>query len=119
MITLGMGVKLGLEKSQLKELGLAAIFHDLGKIFYDLRLLYKTNLTDEEKEIFLNKIKYEGMTINALGKLINYLNSVEEETFVKGQMVRFVNINEDTNFANDIYEEIAKGVYIYGYPRFN
>ena len=69
--------------------------------------------------IFLNKIKYEGMTINALGKLINYLNSVEEETFVKGQMVRFVNINEDTNFANDIYEEIAKGVYIYGYPRFN
>lgn len=51
MITLGMGVKLGLEKSQLKELGLAAIFHDLGKIFYDLNLLYKTNLTDEEKEI--------------------------------------------------------------------
>lgn len=51
MITLGMGIKLGLERSQLKELGQAAIYHDLGKIFYDIRLLYKTELCEEEKEI--------------------------------------------------------------------
>ena len=91
-------------------------FNNNNKVF---PIIEEYSCTDEEKEIFLNKIKYEGMTINALGKLIDYLNSVEEETFVKGQMVRFENLNEDTNFANDIYEEIAKGVYIYGYPRFN
>ena len=51
MITLGMGIKLGMERSQLKELGQAAIYHDLGKIFYDIRLLYKTDLVDEEKAI--------------------------------------------------------------------
>ena len=75
--------------------------------------------TDEEIEIFKTKLRYEGMTINSIGKLMDYLNSVEDETFVKGQMVRFENLNEDTNFANDIYEEIAKGVYIYGNPKFN
>ena len=91
-------------------------FNNNNKVF---PIIEEYSCTDEEKEIFLKKIKYEGMTINALGKLIDYLNSVEEETFVKGQMVRFENLNEDTNFANDIYEEIAKGVYIYGYPRFN
>ena len=51
MITLGIGIKLGLERSQLKELGTAAIYHDLGKIFYDIRLLYKTELCEEEREI--------------------------------------------------------------------
>ena len=51
MITLGMGIKLGLERSVLKELAQAAIYHDLGKIFYDLRLMYKTELCQEEKDI--------------------------------------------------------------------
>ena len=51
MTTLCMGIKIGLERSQLKELGTAAIYHDLGKIFYDMNLLYKTELTDEEREI--------------------------------------------------------------------
>ncbi len=51
MITLGMGVKLGMERSQLKELGIASMYHDLGKIFYDIRLLYKTELCEEERNI--------------------------------------------------------------------
>ena len=51
MITIGMGIKLGMERAQLKELGQSAIYHDLGKIFYDIRLLYKTDLCDEEKAI--------------------------------------------------------------------
>lgn len=51
MITLCMGIKIGLERSQLKELGIAAIYHDLGKIFYDMNLLYKTELKEEEREI--------------------------------------------------------------------
>lgn len=51
MTTLCMGIKIGLERSQLKELGIAAMYHDLGKIFYDIRLLYKTELKDEERAI--------------------------------------------------------------------
>lgn len=51
MISIGMGIKLGMERSQLKELAQAAIYHDLGKIFYDLKLLYKTQLVQEEIDI--------------------------------------------------------------------
>lgn len=51
MTTICMGIKIGLERSQLKELATAAIYHDLGKIFYDINLLYKPELKDEEREI--------------------------------------------------------------------
>lgn len=49
MTTIGMGIKLGLEKTPLKELAQAAIYHDLGKIFSGSGLLYKEKLTDEER----------------------------------------------------------------------
>ena len=51
MTTICMGIKIGLERSQLKELATAAIYHDLGKIFYDINLLYKPELKDEERAI--------------------------------------------------------------------
>lgn len=51
MTTLGMGVKLGLERNSLKELGQAAIYHDLGKIFCGSNLLYKEKLTEEELKL--------------------------------------------------------------------
>ena len=67
MITIGMGIKLGLERSQLKELGLATIYHDLGRIFFDIKLLYKTELCDEE-------ILLSGKLIGLASAFDNYVN---------------------------------------------
>jgi HD-GYP domain-containing protein (c-di-GMP phosphodiesterase class II) len=49
IISVIMGQKLGLTKTQLYELGLGALFHDLGKQRIDAEVLNKTSgLTDEE-----------------------------------------------------------------------
>lgn len=72
--------------------------------------------TDEEKEIFRDKIKYEGMTVNALGKIITYINRTNDDfTFVKGKIIRLDSIDEDSHFSYTIAEEIEKGVYIKDY----
>lgn len=68
--------------------------------------------TDEEKKIFKNKIKYEGMTINALGTIKDFLGS--EETFIKGRIIRLENLNDDYHIAQTIVSEILEGVYIGG-----
>ena len=33
-------------------------------------------------------------------------------TFVRGQVIRFLGLEEDAHMANAIYEEISKGVFI-------
>ena len=75
-------------------------------------ILEKYSCTNEEVEIFKNKIKYEGMTVNAIGKIVDYVDQLEEFTFVKGKFYRLDDLNEENHFANDIAEEFAKGLYI-------
>ena len=49
LLSLAMGRRLGLERKQLRDLGLAAIFHDLGNLVVPQEILEKpTKLTDEE-----------------------------------------------------------------------
>lgn len=82
-------------------------FNNNNKIF---PVLEEYSCTDTEREILKNKIKYEGMTINAIGTLAQYIG--EELTFCKGQMIRIEGVKDDTHLLNSIYEEIAKGVYL-------
>lgn len=91
-------------------------FNNNNKIF---PIIEEYSCTDEEKEIFLNKIKYEGMTINALGKIKDYINTTEEMTFVKGQLIRLEGLNEESHFTYEIYNEMSKGVYLYEYSEFS
>lgn len=91
-------------------------FNENNKLF---PILERYSCTDEEIEIFKNKIKYEGMTINALGKIKDYIDTTEDMTFVKGQLIRLDDLNEESHFAYEIYNEVSKGVYIYGYSEFN
>ena len=63
----------------------------------------------EEKEVLTNKIKWDGMTIMAIGTLTDYMNP---GSFVKGKMIRFENLGDDSHIANAIYEEVNKGFYI-------
>jgi pimeloyl-CoA synthetase len=84
-------------------------FNNNNKIF---PILEEYSCTDEEKEIFKDKIKYEGMTINAIGKLVSYIKQNDELTFVKGKIIRLEDLAEDSHLLYTIYEEIAKGVYL-------
>lgn len=85
-------------------------YNNNNKIF---PILEKYSCTDEEKQIFLDKIKYEGMTINAIGKIKDYINNIDDElTFIKGEMLRMEDLAEDSHLLYTIYEEIAKGVYL-------
>lgn len=89
--------------------------------------------TDEEKLNLCNKIKYTGMTINRVGKLIDYVDSWSYPSqaggddkwvsvsfpYIKGQLilssgidyVEDWNIHEDNHFINALAQEISKGVY--------
>ena len=90
-------------------------FNNNNKIF---PIIEEYSCTDEEKAIFFDKIKYEGMTINAVGKIKDYISSTEEMTFVKGQLIRLEGLNEESHFTYEIYNEMSKGVYLYEYTEF-
>lgn len=64
--------------------------------------------TDEEKEALRNRIKYTGMTVMAIGTLKDYS---AQGAYVKGQMIRINNLNDDSHIAQAIYEEVNKGFY--------
>lgn len=67
--------------------------------------------TDEEKDILLEKIKYNSMTVMSIGYISDYLR--EDKQFIKGTLIRY----EGAEAINDheiyeIYNELKKGVYI-------
>lgn len=64
--------------------------------------------TDEEKEVLAKKIKYDGMTIMAIGTLRGYSSS---GAHLKGKMIRLENLDDDSHIAQAIYEEVDKGFY--------
>jgi len=66
--------------------------------------------TDREKETLKNKLRYNGMTINALATIGEYLKS--DKTYIKGQLVRLEGIEDDPITLNAIFNEINKGVFI-------
>ena len=71
-------------------------------------ILEKFSCTDKEKELLENKIKYNGMTIMAIGQLLDY--SVDGG-YLKGKMIRLVDLGDDSHVAQAIYEEVDKGFY--------
>lgn len=65
--------------------------------------------TEKEKEALRNKLKYNGMTVMAIGQLKDYL--LPNETFVKGQLIR-IDAAEDNHMATAIFNELQKGVFV-------
>lgn len=69
--------------------------------------------TDAEKDMFEAKIEYNGMTIMKISTLNNYSSSSDfDKVYVKGQMIRLDNLNDDFHVADAIYQEVNKGFYI-------
>ena len=66
--------------------------------------------TNEEKQAFKDKIKYNGMTIGRIGKIDDYKNP-NDTTYIKGQLIRLEG-KYDTHEVNEIANEFMKGWYI-------
>lgn len=68
--------------------------------------------TPTERQAFENKIRWNGMTVMRIGTIQEFLRS--EETYIKGQIIRLLDVDEPTNVLNEIANEINKGVFIDG-----
>lgn len=66
--------------------------------------------TDEEKEAFIYKLKYDGMTVNKIGKIKDYTDLAGN--MLKAEIIRLEGLKEDAHMASEIYNEIKKGVYL-------
>lgn len=66
--------------------------------------------TDVEKEALENKIKYNGMTVMRIGRISDFLQSTP--SYIKGQLIRLENLDDDFHVANTISGEINKGMFI-------
>ena len=67
--------------------------------------------TDVEKQALRDKLKYNGMTVMATGKLSDYISEGEPHFFL-GQLIRIPDLAHDNHMANEIYNELLKGVFI-------
>lgn len=81
--------------------------------FKDVPFIEEYDCTDTEKEIMRNKIKYDGMTIGAIGTINDYLPEGNEYEFqrIKGRMIMMENITDDFHIADDINQEVQAGFY--------
>lgn len=66
--------------------------------------------TETEKNALINKLKYNGMTVMAIGRIVDYIRP--EESYIKGRLIRLESIPDDFHMVNSIADELYKGVYI-------
>ena len=66
--------------------------------------------TDQEKEIFKEKLKYNGMTVMRIDRMNNFITGNKD--YIKGQIIRFDDIGDDAHIITVLAEEMNKGVYI-------
>ena len=66
--------------------------------------------TEEEKEAYYLKLKYDGMSVGKIGTMINYESS-DNSKFFKGRLIR-MDIFENAAVIAEINNELSKGVYI-------
>lgn len=69
--------------------------------------------TDDEKEAFINKISYNGMSIGVIGQVGTYINnSYNNHKYIQGTIIHIDLPNEETHMANTINDELMKGIRI-------
>ncbi len=65
--------------------------------------------TDEEKEIFKNKMKFNGMTIMRIDNIRKFVGN--EESYIKAKLIRG-SFPGETHLSNTIADELNMGVYL-------
>lgn len=83
----------------------------LTNIYKMFPIVEKYSCSESERRMVLDKLKYQGYTLNLIGKLRNYA-SPQFETFVKSKLFRIEGAGIDDNVASQIYEEVNKGFYV-------
>ena len=70
--------------------------------------------TQEEKNALRNKIKYDGMTVMAIGTMAEYSNRLisTEPAYFKAQLIRAEELGYDYNYFSNLCSELEKGVYL-------
>ena len=101
------GYELGNIKAMPDSLAKVTAFTANNKVF---PMLEYYTCTDEEKQALKDKIKYNGMTVMRIGKIVDFLQ--EDYSYIKGKVIRLDDIADDTNYLNQIADEIYKGVFI-------
>ena len=66
--------------------------------------------TDVEKDAFKMKIKYNGMTVNRIGVLNNFV--VDGEHYYKARLIRLPEDNEDYHFWTSVADEVNMGFFL-------
>lgn len=101
------GYQLGNIQALPYNLNRVSSFNINNKIF---PILEYYSCTDIEKQALRDKIKYNGMTIETIGTIAQYIQS--EESYIKGRLIRLPELTDDYHMAVAIAEEIYKGVFI-------
>ena len=69
--------------------------------------------TYDEKEAFINKLKYNGMSIGVIGTVGTYINNYyKNHKYIQGTIIHIDLPNEETHMANTINDELMKGIRI-------
>lgn len=66
--------------------------------------------TNQEKEALVNKMRYNGMTIMRIGKILEFIN--DNPQYIKGKLIRNTSIVDDYHVLTTIAQELDKGVFI-------
>lgn len=66
--------------------------------------------TDIEKEAFRNVLKYDGMTVNRIGRIIDYLRENELQ-YIRARLIRCEDLHDDQHIVDVIANEMQKGAY--------
>ena len=67
--------------------------------------------SEEEKQAYYSKIKYNGMSVRKIDKMAYYI-SVDNSNYFRAKLIRLTDISEDNHYIETINEELMKGVFI-------
>lgn len=79
-------------------------------------ILIYYSCTDLERELFNLQLENYGMSVNCIiNNLTDYLNpDTTKPTYIKGQLIRLNNTNEDNHLVYEIAQELMRGIYLKG-----
>lgn len=66
--------------------------------------------TEAEVDALKDKLKYNGMSVNRIGKIMDYLQS--DYSFIKGKLIRLENSNMEFHEQMELAKELQQGVFI-------
>lgn len=69
--------------------------------------------TDDEKQAFINKLSYNGMSIGVIGTVGTYIDNIyNNHKYIQGSIIHIDIDNEEAHMRNAINDELMRGVRI-------